>query len=170
MRMSDRYDRWKYMPYPGFVIDTSFWDRAGNLIRIGDTLEYTRKKKTGWGKWRIPAGTVVQVSVEEISVRVKKDHLGNFKYLRAVNVRLISPVTENQSAYAAYVDNQVYRLYDTSYTLNLTTKVSEVTKPVTKYIEPDEELEGLVIADTRRSNGERCNDDIFSFGIPFNND
>lgn len=48
MRPSDQYTRWKLVHNLNEIYTTDFRDKEGNQIRVGDIIEYKRKKETGW--------------------------------------------------------------------------------------------------------------------------
>lgn len=103
--------RWKKIDNPYQVFSTEFRDKNGHLISVGDIIEYQRKKKSGWSKACIPAGTFIKAQVDEIIVKVKKDYQG-FWILRAISV------TARGLNNMPGISGEPYRIYDTSYVTN----------------------------------------------------
>jgi len=123
MRPTDRYTRWKLVHNLDEIYTTDLRDREGNQIRVGDVIEYVRKKATGYYRSRIPAGTVIRARVDEIIVRIRKDYFGTW-VIRAINVTPIEP---------SYRGCQ-YRIYNTNGVLNTTPPAVETTDRVLESI------------------------------------
>lgn len=149
MRPSDQYTRWKLVHNLNEIYTTDFRDKEGNQIRVGDIIEYKRKKETGWYYQPVPAGTMIKAKVNEIIVRVKKDYLGTW-VLRAINV------TARGLGNIPGVSGQAYRIYNTGNVTNTTPPVSVTSD--------DNSIDELVHT-TECKGSPKSNDDVFSIGL-----
>jgi hypothetical protein len=131
------------------IYNTDFRDKEGHQIRIGDIVEYRRKKKTSWYRQPVPAGTLIKAQVNEIIVRVKKDDLGTW-VLRAINVTTVG--LGNMPG----VSEQSYRIYNISHVTN--------TTPPIKATSDDNSIDELVQI-TESFGSAKSNDDVFSIGL-----
>ena len=139
MKSIDTYSRWKILKNPNAILTTEFRDKNGKLIRTDDTIEYVRKKKTGYGKNTVPAGTVIRARVKEIIVRIKR-YRSDVWVLRAINV-------------VSTRGGQAYRIYDTSL-------VTNTTPPPIKKSSIAE-----IVQVTESKDAPKRNDDVFSIGL-----
>lgn len=146
MKVNDIYTRWKLIDDTNTIYTTEFLDKNGKQIRVGDIIEYKRKKKTGWSRFVVPAGAVVKAQVNEIIVKVKKDYSGTW-VLRAICV------TARGLNNMPGLSGQSYRIYNTN-------TVTNITPP----IESKDDLD-LLVETNENYFDSKSNDDVFSIGL-----
>jgi hypothetical protein len=137
--------RWKLLRSSDEIHATDFYDKDGNLIRVGDIIEYKRTKKTGRGSYRIPAGTTIKARVNEIVLRVKKDYSGVW-LSKSLNV-----IAMNLNNTIGFSGSQ-YRLYNTHNVINTTPSERVIAEELG-------EVEDIIFQKTEH------NDDAFNIGI-----
>lgn len=149
MISSDQYTRWKLVSNLDEIYSTDFRDKDGNQIRVGDIIEYKRKKRTGKYRRPVLAGTVIKAHVIEMIVRIKKDFLGTW-VLRAINVTALE--IDNVDG----ILEQTYRIYNTSNVTNTTPPIRMTTN--------DSAIDEIVQT-TECKGSPKSNDDVFSIGL-----
>lgn len=112
MKANANRSKWKELSDYNQILTTEFRDCNGTLIRVGDIIEYKRKKNENRLIWN---DEIVCAEVKEIIVKIQHVRKGRKSVLMGLQAICVVQKSINGASKASH---QVYRLYNTSHVVN----------------------------------------------------